>query len=149
MEGRLYKSYWERKIKKRGQIGIEYMIIIGFVTFAVMSVLVFAFFFSDEIKDRIKLNQVESFAVNLINSAESVFFAGEPSKTTVKLYLPDGVEEILITTDALIITTRIRGGINKRAFDSKVPLNGTIIPGEGIRRISLEAKVDVVEIKQS
>ena len=123
-------------MKKEGQVGIEYMIIVGFITFAVISILAFALFFSDDIKDRLKLNQVESFAINLINSAESVFFAGEPSKTTVKLYLPEGVEEIIITSDALIITTRISGGINKRAFDSKVPLNGTILPGKGIRKLS-------------
>jgi len=34
---------------------------------------------------------VESFGEQLINSAESVYFAGEPSKTVVSLYLPEGV----------------------------------------------------------
>ena len=136
-----------RKIeKKRSQVGVEYMIVVGFITFAIMSVLILAFFYSDKIKDRIKLNQVESFTNQLINSAEGVFFAGEPSKTTVSLYLPDGVESIQITSDSVVMTVRVSSGENKRAYDSKVPLQGTISPTEGIKKLSLEAKQNYVEI---
>ena len=88
-------------MKKRAQIGVEYMIIVGFVTFAIMSVLVLAIFYSGQIKDSIKLNEVENFVAQLISSAESVFFAGEPSKTTVRLYLPEGVESLEITPEYL------------------------------------------------
>ena len=68
----------------KAQVGIEYMMVVGFVTLAIVSVLTLAYFYSDQIKDSIRLNQVESFAMQILNSAESVFFAGEPSKTTVK-----------------------------------------------------------------
>ncbi len=135
---------------KKAQIGTEYMIVIGFLTFAIMSILAFAFIFSNDIKDRIRLNQVENFANQLIGSSESVFFAGEPSKTTIRLYLPDGVENITIIQNAVVITTSVSGGqINKRAFDSKVPLSGSLTPGEGIRRIVIEARSSDVLISQA
>lgn len=140
-----------KKINKRGkkaQVGIEYMIIIGFLTFAITAVLVFAIFYSDKIKDRVRLNQVENFAIQLLNSAESVFFAGEPSKTTVSLYLPDGVEDINIIQDYLVITTRTSSGDNVREFKSRVPINGSISAGEGIKKLTLEAKEDHLEIRQ-
>jgi len=131
---------------KRGQTGIEYVIIMGFVTFAVMSVLVLAYFYSDNIKDQIKLNQVESFAAQLINSAESVYFAGEPSETTVSLYLPEGVKSIEIISNNLIITTSTSSGENKRAFTSRVPLEGAISQGEGMKKLVIKAEVDHVSI---
>ena len=118
----------------------------GFVTFAVMSVLVLAYFYSDNIKDQIKLNQVESFAAQLINSAESVYFAGEPSETTVSLYLPEGVKSIEIISNNLIITTSTSSGENKRAFTSRVPLEGAISQGEGMKKLVIKAEVDHVSI---
>ena len=133
-------------INTKSQAGVEYMIILGFVTFAVISILIMAYFYSDQIRDRLRLNQVESFANQLVNSAESVFFAGEPSKTTVRLYLPEGIKSIEITSDAIIINTHLSSGDNLRAFDSKVPLQGTISISEGIKKLSIEAKENYVLI---
>ena len=124
----------------KAQVGIEYMMVIGFVTLAIVSVLTLAYFYSDQIKDSIRLNQVESFATQILNSAESVFFAGEPSKTTVKLYLPEGVNEITISPDGILMKTRTRaGGENIRFYESKVPLAGSISNTEGIKRIAVIA----------
>lgn len=133
---------------KKAQVGIEYMIIVGFVTFAIMSVLVLAMSYSGQVKDKIKLNQVESFAEQLLNSAESVFFAGEPSKTTINLYLPDGVKEINITSDYLIISVNLSSGENRRVFESKVPIRGTISTGEGIKKLTLTATDNDLFISQ-
>ncbi len=127
-------------MQKKAQVGIEYMIVMGFVTFAIISILALAILYSDRIKDRIKLNQIESFAVQLLNSAESVFFAGEPSKTTVRLYLPEGVNNITVTTEYLIIETTISSGLNRQSFKSKVPLAGAVSSGQGIKKLSLQAR---------
>lgn len=135
-------------IKRKGQVGVEYMIIIGFVTLAIMSIVTLAYFYSNHVKDRIRVNQVENFASQLVSSAESVFFAGEPSKTTISLYLPEGVEDVTIVQDAVIITTRVSSGQNKRAFSSKVPLNGSISFSEGIKNLVLKAEANFLQISQ-
>ena len=141
------RNFFKDKLwNNKSQAGIEYMILLGFVTFAVISILIMAYFYSDQIRDRLRLNQVESFASQLVNSAESVFFAGEPSKTTVRLYLPDGIKSIEIVSDAIIINTHLSSGDNLRAFDSNVPLQGTISISEGIKKLSVEAKEDYVLI---
>jgi len=141
-----------RRLKEnsRGQVGIEYMMIVGFITFAIMSVIVLAFFYSGQIKERIKTNQVESFANQLIDSSESVFYAGEPSKTTISLSLPANVESVTIATNSVVITTNVGSGKqNIREFPSNVELQGTITPEEGIKKITLEAKTDHVLITQN
>mgnify|MGYP001558229136 CR=1 FL=1 len=122
------------------------MIIIGFVTLAVISVLALAYFYSDSIKDKIRLTHIERFTSQLINSAESVFFSGEPSEATIRLYLPEGVKSIEINSTYVIITARTTSGENKRAFKSSVPLQGVISPGEGIKKLLIQAKDDYVLI---
>jgi uncharacterized protein (UPF0333 family) len=139
----------KRFSQTRGQVGVEYMIIVGFVTLAIITVVVLAYFYSANIKDMIRLNQVEGFASRLISSAESVFFKGEPSKATIKLYLPDGVDDITVTQGGLIISTRVSSGINRRLFPSEVPLNGSITTPEGLKKLVLEARVDDVLISQA
>jgi len=138
-------------MKKNAQIGIEYMIIVGFVTMAIMLILAFSFVYSNQIKDRIKLNQAENFAIQLINSAESVFFAGEPSKTTASLYLPDGVEEIYFSSNAFIISTRVSSGVNRRSYSSKVSIQNTttINTNEGIKKLVLEARANHVDVSSA
>ncbi len=131
---------------KKSQMGVEYMIIIGFVTFAIISTLAIAIVYSGQTKDKIKLNQAESFSVQLINSAESVFFAGEPSKATISLYLPEGIADLNITTNYVVITISTSTGKNIISYKSKVPLNGTISSVEGIKRLTLEAKNTFVQI---
>lgn len=131
---------------KKSQIGIEYMVIIGFVTFAIISTLAMAIVYSGQTKDNIRLNQAESFSVQLINSAESVFFAGEPSKATVSLYLPDGIKYLNITSDYVVMTISTSAGENVVSYKSKVPLNGTISAGEGIKKLTLTAKSNFVQI---
>ncbi|MBI2045125.1 hypothetical protein HYT23_03640 [Candidatus Pacearchaeota archaeon] len=139
-----------RNFSRKSQIGVEYMIVVGFVTFAILSVLTLAYFYSDQIKESIRLNQIESFATQLVRSAEGVFFSGEPSRTTVRLYLPDGVESIQIVSDAVIITTNTgKGNKNIRVFESKVLMQpGSITPSEGIKKLTLTALAGEVSIIQ-
>jgi hypothetical protein len=134
--------------KKRGQSGTEYLIIVGFVTLAIMAIIAIALGVSNQTKDRLKMNQVESFTTQLLNSAESVFFSGEPSKSTATLYLPEGVTNITIFSDQIFMKISMSTGENSRYFSSRVPLNGTIYPQEGSKRIVLEAKADYVQITQ-
>jgi hypothetical protein len=131
---------------KRSQVGVEYLIVVGFITFAILSILTVAFFYSNRINDQIRLNQIESFATQVINSAENVFFAGEPSKTTISLYLPEGVQSIEVNADYIFITTTVSTTTNKRAYNSNVPLQGGITNTPGIKKITLEAKQSYVLI---
>ncbi|MFH1307521.1 MAG: hypothetical protein ABIH72_01585 [archaeon] len=133
---------------KRSQSSVEYLIVIGFVTFAVMSILVVAFYYSGVARDRIRVNQLEIFSQKIINSAEAVFFAGEPSKSTFSIYVPEGVYSISIPENDyyLVVSMSTSSGQIVRAFDSKVPINGTISASNGIKTIVMEAHENYVQI---
>lgn len=133
-------------MKYKSQASVEYLIIVGFVTFAVIVILGMAYLYSNLIKDKIRMNQIETFAVQLINSAESVFFSGEPSKTSVRLYLPENIKSLEINSDGIVLEVSTNSGVNKRAFSSKVPLQGNISSTPGVKIISIEAKNNYVLI---
>src|SRR3989338_4478909 len=114
------------RLVKKGQISTEYLIIMGFVTFLIISVLGVAFIYVSQIKDNLKVNQVNNFANKIVNSAETVYFAGEPSKITILLYLPQGVKSIATTSsNELTIEILTDSGTNVISYTSSVPITAS------------------------
>jgi hypothetical protein len=138
-------------MEKRGQISVEYLIVIGFVVFIVISILGVAFLYAAGIQDRIKTNQLENFANKVISSSESVFFAGEPSRVTITAYLPEGVESVSVVDDNgyyLVFNVSTSSGLDVISFSSDVPLDtGTIISvDDGTKRLLIESRASKVLI---
>ena len=48
--------------------------------------------------------------------------SGEPSKSTISVHLPDGVNDLEIINDTLVITYRLSSGQNVIAYESDVPM---------------------------
>ncbi len=136
------------EIKKKAQVSTEYLIVVGFVTFLIISVLGLSLFYSSQIKDKIKFNQLENFANKLISSAEQVFYSGEPSKTTITAYLPSGVESLTILPNEIVFNVTSSGGLSVTAFQSDVLLSGSISNSEGVKRISILAESNRVVLQE-
>ena len=132
----------------KAQSSLEYMLLIGFVTLAISIVLITAYFYINFSKDRIKENQVENFSGKIISSAESVFFSGEPSQTTITIYIPSGVEDINFNAKELEITYITSSGTNKVSFSSRVDLSGEINKLEGTKILIIKALENEVLITQ-
>ena len=127
------------KNKKKGQISTEYLIIVAFVLFLVLSALGIALFYSAEIKDSIRANQIESFANKVISLSESVFYSGEPARTTTTGYLPEGIDSIQILDNNIIFTYTTSNGQSVRSFTSNVNLTGTLSPSPGTKKVYINA----------
>lgn len=127
-------------MKKRGQIGFEYLVIMGFVTFVIVGILSSAFLYSGTIKDQIKINQIENCANKITSSSESIFYAGYPSRATTSCYMPDNILETEILEDTIFITIQTHQGQMKRGYTSNVPISGTISLNHGINKIQIIAE---------
>ena len=134
-------------IKKRfAQVSMEYLIIMGFVTMIIIVILGIALTYSGSIQDNIKVTQVNNFANKIIASAESVFYYGEPSKSSISVYLPEGVKEIQIIENTIFISLTTSSGLNKIGFSSEVPINGSLTISPGIKRIEISADDEQINI---
>ncbi len=133
---------------KRGQISTEYLIVVGFVVFLVLGILGVAFFYTSITNDQIKVSQVSNFANKIISSAESVFYAGEPSKLTLTGYLPIGIKSFEILPNEIVVSISTSSGVTKMSFTSNVPLSGNISSTDGVKRIEVLAQQDEVLISE-
>lgn len=127
-------------LNSKSQASIEYLIIIGFVTFILIGILGIALYYSGSIKDRIQSMQIGDCAGKIVESAESVYYSGYPSRTTITCSLPENVKSIDILENSLIITYGTSSGISKTAFTSNVPISGNITQFSGTRKIRITAE---------
>ena len=107
---------------KKAQISFEYLTIMGFVTFILIGIIGIAFFYGASTQDRLRMTQVNNFGNKIVSTAESVFYAGEPSKATISVYLPENVKEIAIAENSIYISIQLSTGLNIISFLSEAPL---------------------------
>ena len=145
------------RILKRGQISIEYLMITGFVVFLVISILGIALLYTASVKDELKFNQLERFAIKVISNAERVFFEGEPSQVTINAFLPSGVQSIYVDIDVpndeytLVFNLSSGSGESVIGFSSDVPImliGLNISTSEGLKRLEIKAIATEVTIEQ-
>jgi len=101
---------------KKGQISVEYLVVVGFVTFLVIGVLGVAVYYSAQLRDSIKFYQLENYAEKIVSGAESVFYSGEPSRVTITAYLPAGVQSVEIIEDQIVVSISTANGVAKSAY---------------------------------
>jgi len=77
----------------KSQVSIEYLMIIGFVTIITIP-LVFLFYkYTAESSDEIITYQINQIANKIVDAAETVYFLGKPSQTTIKVNIPNQIAE--------------------------------------------------------
>jgi len=131
---------------KKAQVSFEYIVIMGFVTIVIIMILGISLIYSSGIKDRIKMIQVNNFGNKIVSSAESVFYSGEPSKITIKTYLPENIETIVISNNNIIISLYLSTGFTKIAFQSEVPIEGIITPSYGLKNVEISSDENKINI---
>ncbi len=128
-------------MKKRGQVSIEFMAIIGFVTFIALTMLIISQFYQRQVATQVETNQIDHLTRKIIEASESVYYLGEPSKTTIKANMPNHVESININNNEIDFKVKVAGGkTTDISYSSKVNLTGSISPAPGLKKIIVEAK---------
>ncbi|MBS3081708.1 hypothetical protein J4416_02080 [Candidatus Pacearchaeota archaeon] len=132
----------------RGQISLEYLIVVSFVMFAVIVLLGVSLFYASSVQDQIKVNQLSTFANKILNSAESVYYSGEPSKSTITAFLPEGVQDFEIVSNSLVFTFVTSSGTSIVAFESNVPLDEgfELSLNQGVKRLTITTDGDKIYV---
>jgi hypothetical protein len=128
-------------VKKKGQISIEYIVVMGFILMGIITIISIALYYGYAVSDRVALNQINNFGSEIINNAEAVYYSGYPSRITITPYLPDGVKAFNIYNDSLVVTLSTSSGKTDVPFSSKVLLEQKLLiaPTSGVKKILIEA----------
>lgn len=132
--------------RRKAQVSMEFLIIMGFIITITIPLLMSYYEYSRNANVRIKTEQLYKIAREIVDNAESVYYIGTPSKTTIRVFIPEGVESVEINQRQIIFKVKFYGNISEISYSSNVDLSGTIRPHSGIHNIVIEAKENYVEI---
>lgn len=132
--------------KKRGQVSIEYMIVVGFAFIMIMPVIIIFLVQSNDIQDSINVNQANSVARKIAHYSDSIYYMGHPSKTTIKAYIPKGIESISIGNQEVVFRMQTSHGPTDVVHITDVNITGTLKTSSGIRNIEIQAMPGYVNV---
>jgi uncharacterized protein (UPF0333 family) len=130
----------------RGQVSLEFAIIMGFVTLLIIPLISVFYYQVKETNDRVIVEQSYKVAKEIVDEAESVYYMGAPSKSMIKAYIPKHVQSIEISGKSVLFRIEISNATSDVEAISRVNLSGSINSAEGLRYIHLQATGDRVEI---
>lgn len=135
-------------VKKRGQVSLEYTLMVGFALIILMPLVVIHMTQEESIRDDSNLMQATNIVQTLTSNAESIHFIGEPSKTTIEVRMPQNVKDIEIEDNRILFEVMTGGGVVEVYKYTDVELTGSLEPGPGLTRILIEAEDGRVKISQ-
>jgi len=130
--------------EKNAQVSVEYVMIIGFALLITIPLILIFYEYTRATSDQVISSQVDQIARKITDNAESVYYLGEPSKTRIKVYMPENVEEAIISNKEVTFRVKTQSGITDISHISSVNLSGDIAITPGIHYISIESKGDYV-----
>ncbi|MBW2992662.1 hypothetical protein KY345_05590 [Candidatus Woesearchaeota archaeon] len=133
----------------RAQVSMEYMILVGFlVVITIPLILVYNTQYRGT-SQQIISNQADQIGQRIVDTAESIYYLGEPSKTTIKIYMPKQINETLIMNNSIVFYVLYKGGTSEVVKVSDVPIQGTLISSAGMHYITIESVGNYVNISST
>jgi len=130
--------------EKNAQVSVEYVIIVGFILFITIPLILIFYEHTSSTNDQVITSQVDMIAKKVVDSAKSVYYLGEPSKTRIKVYMPTNIENVTIDNYEVVFKVKTKSGVTDISQPSSVNISGFISVTKGIHYISIESKGDYV-----
>ncbi|MBU3941672.1 MAG: hypothetical protein KKF74_02055 [Nanoarchaeota archaeon] len=130
--------------EKNAQVSVEYVIIIGFSLLITIPLILIFYEHTRTTSDQVISSQVDQIARKIVDNSESVYYLGEPSKTRIKVYMPENIEEAIISNKEVTFRVKTKSGVTDISHISSVNVSGYIAITPGIHYISIESKGDYV-----
>ena len=123
---------------------MEYVIVIGFVMLITIPLILIFYEHTRATSDQVITNQVDQIARKIIDNSETIYYIGEPSRTSIKVYMPENVENVTIGNNEINFRVKTNVGITDISYVSSVNISGSIAITKGIHYINIESKGDYV-----
>ena len=131
--------------RKKAQVSIEYMLIIGFVTVITIPLIIIYHSFIQDSNDEISSTQINQVAKKVVDAAESVYYLGEPSQTTLKVNIPNQIVLANLSNYEVLLRIRTQSGNADIVRNSAVNITGSFPLNKGTYTLTIKAKSNHVE----
>ncbi|MFH1849195.1 MAG: hypothetical protein ABH879_03320 [archaeon] len=148
-------------MKKRSQVGMEYIVLGGFVFFAMIVAVTLLQSYASSSFDQMAQSQLNNICWQIVNSAESMYYMGTPSKQTLEITMPADVRNLTLvaSTDPsctkcyeLVFHTVSEGHQVEIICSTNVMLNATFTKrtySQGIKNFVVQARSNQVFINMT
>ena len=133
-------------LNRNSQMSVEYMIIIGFVTVITIPLLIIYYTFTQDSKDEISSAQIDQIAKTISDSAESVYYFGEPSQTNLKINMPDNVVLSNLSNNEIVFRIKTRTGEADIVQSTLFNITGSLPVKKGAYTVTIKAKSNYVNV---
>lgn len=130
----------------KSQISVEYLLIIGFVAVITIPLIILYYNYTADSSDEIIVSQVDQIARKIVDTAESVYFLGEPSQNSIRVYIPNHIAGASLDNKEVLFNVSTKTGISEIVQVSSVDLTGNLPVTQGTYSITLKARTANVEI---
>ncbi|RME53477.1 hypothetical protein D6783_01925 [Candidatus Woesearchaeota archaeon] len=131
-------------MKKRGQVSIEYILIVAFA-FA-LTIPLFGIFQQKAVETKTIVSDEQLFKAGtaIIDAVNQVYYYGPPAKQTLRVYFPSNIVSVDINGKSIIFTMDAIPKDYDVSFTADTTINpaSTIKKHEGIHSITITAQQD-------
>ena len=132
--------------KKEAQISVEYLVIIGFVTVITIPLIIIYYSFVQDSGDEIATTQILQIGKKIVDAAESVYYLGEPSQTTLRVNIPNNVVLANLSDYEVVFKMKTRSGVVDVVQSSDVNITGSLPTNMSTYLITIKAESNYVNV---
>ena len=130
----------------KSQVSVEYMFVMGFAALMTIPLLLIYYTYTADSADSVASGQAMQIARKIVDSAESVYYLGKPSQTTLKLNFPDKIESTNLSNREVVFRMNVQSGTTDIVQVSSVNRSGSLPTTEGIHIVTIKADEGYVRI---
>ncbi len=130
----------------KSQVSTEYMLIMGFVTVITIPLIIIYYAYSSDTSEAVASSQMLQIARAVVDSAESVYYLGKPSQTTLKLNFPENIYSTNLSNKEVVFKMKTKNGVTDIVQISSVNMSGSLPATQGIHVLTIKAEDGYVQI---
>ena len=122
---------------------MEYLLVTGFALLMITPIFIIYGLEKNSINQQVTSTQVQNIARKMADAAETVYYLGTPATTTLKIYMPERVQDVTISGNSIDFRINTQGGLSNVSAETHVNLTGTMTPPTPLPPLELlNGKVD-------
>ncbi|MEK6817075.1 MAG: class III signal peptide-containing protein [Nanoarchaeota archaeon] len=126
-------------LKKRGQVSVEYIMIVGIVLLLLIPIFYVS---SEKISNEVKVSQANDAVTSLARAVNVVYSLGPGTKRFIEITIPGGVESTEVNGKLIQIRLHLFGGTSDVYATAITNVSGYVPSERGTYHLPLEAQED-------
>lgn len=122
-----------------GQVSIEYLMVMGFALLIVVPLFLIYYEQANRLGDETTGASIQRAAVQVAETADTVYYLGAPSRRTLTVDLPENIQGVALSGRSIVFTVSSSHGAYEQVAWSAANLTGSFSSVAGPHVLVIEA----------